>query len=356
MHLIDKDKPMAFFKEILEKLVEGNDLTGEEASSAMQSIIGGEVNDQQVAAFLFGMRAKGETIEELTAFVRVMQDAAVKPEVEVEGAVDLCGTGGDRSGTFNISTASMFVVAGAGVPVLKHGNRSVSSKSGSADVLEALGGVATLRKEEVEEVFSETGLVFMFAPYFHPAMKHVMPARKGLGIHSFFNILGPLLNPAGVRRQIVGAFNRDVARTIGQILANLDTEFAYTVNAHDGLDEVSLTSQSEVFEMKDRFVTDAITFDPRSLGFEWVEMEELLGGDAEENAAIIRNIMENKAKPAQRDIVLLNATFGIHASGRVQHLDEAKELAAESLESGSAQEALERFIEATNDVSADKQN
>ena len=343
---------MSEFKEILEKLVEGEDLSPEEATAAMQAIIDGEVNDRRVAAFLFGMRAKGETIGELTAFVRVMREAAVKPEVKVEGAVDLCGTGGDQSGTFNISTASMFVVAGAGVPVLKHGNRSVSSKCGSADVLEALGAVATLRKEEVEEVFEEAGLVFMFAPYFHPAMKHVMPARKGLGIHTFFNILGPLLNPAGVRRQIVGAYNRDVARIIGQILANLDTEFAYTVNAHDGLDEVSLSSQSEVFEMKDRFVTDAITFDPRSLGFEWVEMDALMGGDADENAAIIRNIMENKAEPAQSDIVLLNATFGIHAAGKTDHLSDARELAVESLESGSAKQALDRFIEASNDLSS----
>lgn len=342
---------MTAFKEILEKLVEGKDLGPEESSSAMRSIIEGEVNDQQVAAFLFGMRAKGETIDELTAFVRVMREAAIKPEVELEGAVDLCGTGGDQSGTFNISTASMFIVAGADVPVLKHGNRSVSSQSGSADVLEALGAVATLNREEVEEVFGETGMAFMFAPNFHPAMKHVMPARKGLGIHSFFNILGPLLNPAGVRRQIIGAFNRDVARKIGQILANLETEFAYTVNAHDGLDEVSLTSQSEIFEMKDRFVTDAITFDPRALGFDWVEMEDLMGGDAEENAAIIRKIMDNKADPAKRDIVLLNATFGIHASGKVQHLSEAKELAVESLKSGSAANALERFVEATKAVS-----
>lgn len=326
-------------------------MTEEEASSALESIIEGEVDDSQIAAFLFGMRAKGETIDELTAFVRVMREAAVKPDVSIDGAVDLCGTGGDQSGTFNISTASMFVVAGAGVPVLKHGNRSVSSKSGSADVLEALGAVVTLHKEEVEQVFRETGLVFMFAPYFHPAMKHVMPARKGLGIHSFFNILGPLLNPAGVRRQIVGAFNRDVARKIGQILANLETEFAYSVNAHDGLDEVSLTSQSEIFEMKDRFVSESITFDPRSLDFDWVEMDALMGGDAEENASIIRNIMENKAEPAQRDIVLLNATFGIHASGKVQHLGEAKELAVESLESGEAAKALDRFIEVTNEVS-----
>lgn len=341
---------MIEFTEILETLAHGRDLSQEEASSALQSIIEGEVNDPQIAAFLFGMRSKGETIDEMTAFVRVMREAAVKPEVSIDGAVDLCGTGGDRSGTFNISTASMFVVAGAGVPVLKHGNRSVSSNSGSADVLEALGGVAMLHKEQVEEVFNEIGLVFMFAPFFHPAMKHVMPARRGLGMRTFFNVLGPLLNPAGVRRQVVGAFSKEVARQISHILANLDTDFAYAVNAHDGLDEVSLTAQSEIYEMKDRFVSEAVTFDPRSLDFEWVEMDELLGGDANHNADIIRDIMDNKAAHAQRDIILLNAAFGIHASGKVEHLVEAKEMAVESLKSGEAKKALDRFIEATNDV------
>jgi anthranilate phosphoribosyltransferase len=338
------------FKEILEKLAEGEDLTEEEASAALRAIISGEIENEPIAAFLFGMRAKGETTEELTAFVKVMREAAVRPEVNLEGAVDLCGTGGDASGTFNISTAAMFVTAGAGVPVLKHGNRSVSSKSGSADVLEAMGAVATLRKEQVEEVFDETSMAFMFAPYFHPAMKHVMPARRSLGIRTFFNVLGPVLNPAGVRRQIVGAFSKEVARQIVHILANLDTEFAYTVNAHDGLDEVSLTAQSEIFELKDQLVTEAISFDPRSLDFKWVEMDKLLGGDADQNAGIIRSILEDKAEPAQRDIVLLNATFGIHAAGKVEHLTEAKDLALESIRSGAALKALNRFIEATNDI------
>lgn len=341
---------MADFNHILEKLSSDENLTGEEASSALQAIITGDISSEQIAAFLFGMRTKGETIEELTAFVRVMREAAVQPRVNTDGAVDLCGTGGDKSGTFNISTASMFVVSGAGVPVLKHGNRSVSSKSGSADVLEALGAVATLEKEQVEEVYDQTGMAFMFAPNFHPAMKHVMPARKSLGIRTFFNVLGPLLNPAGVRRQIIGAFSREVARQIAHILANLETEFAYTVNAHDGLDEVSLSAQTEVFELKDRFVTESIVFDPRSLDFEWVKLDDLAGGKAETNAEIIRSIMENRAKAPQRDVVLLNATFGIHASGKAEHLSEAKELAVESLESGAALKALDRFIEATNDV------
>ncbi|MDR8392334.1 anthranilate phosphoribosyltransferase [Aliifodinibius sp. S!AR15-10] len=341
---------MEKFADILEKLSNREDLTQDEASAALQAIVDGEVNVPQTAAFLYGMRTKGETIDELTSFVRVMRDAAVKPEVNVNGAVDLCGTGGDQSGTFNISTTAMFVVAGAGVPVLKHGNRSVSSKSGSADVLEKMGAVIDLKKEQVEQVFNEAGLVFMFAPNFHPAMKHVMPARRGLGIRTFFNILGPLLNPAGVRRQIIGAFNKETARQIAHILANLETEFAYTINAHDGLDEVSLTAQSEIYELKEQFVSQSVTFDPRSLDFEWVEMEQLMGGDAEVNASIMRNILDDKAEPAQKNIILLNAAFGIHASGKVDHLDEAKERAKESLESGEAKKAFQRFVEATNDV------
>lgn len=347
---------MEHFTQTLEKLIEGEDLTREEAASALQAIIAGNMSSEEAAAFLFGMRSKGETVEELTEFVKVMREAAVKPKVDVEGAVDLCGTGGDSSGTFNISTTSMFVVAGAGVPVLKHGNRSVSSKCGSADVLEELGAVATLHKEQVEEVYDQVGLVFMFAPYFHPAMKHIMPARRSLGIRTFFNILGPLLNPAGVRRQVVGAYSKEVARQIIHILANLDTEFAYTVNAHDGLDEVSLSTQSEVFELKDKLSTESIRFDPRSLDFEFADLDDLQGGNRATNAAILRRILDNEADRAKRDIVLLNATFGIHASGKVGHLSEAKELAEESLASGAARGVLDRFIEATNDAADHRQS
>jgi len=338
------------FTSILEKLVHHRDLARIEARTALEQIISGDIENEQIAAFLTAMRIKGETTEELTAFVEVMREAAIKPEVRINGAVDLCGTGGDSSGTFNISTASMFVVAGAGVPVLKHGNRSVSSNSGSADVLEALGAVVMLKKEQVEQVFNEINLVFMFAPFFHPAMKHVMPARRNMGIRTFFNILGPLLNPAGVKRQMIGAYNKEVARQIAHILANLDTEFAYTVNAHDGLDEVSLSAQSEIFELSNSMVKEANTFDPQDLNFNWTELSELQGGDAEFNAEIIRNIMTGKATRAQRDVILLNASFGIHASGKTEHLDEARALAEESLDSGRANKALKQFIEVTNEV------
>lgn len=341
------------FSDILEKLVRRENLSAEEAQQALQLIISGEVENEQIAAFLTAMRSKGETTGELTAFVRVMREAAIKPEVDIAGAVDLCGTGGDRSGTFNISTAAMFVVAGAGVPVLKHGNRSVSSKSGSADVLEALGAIADLQKRQVEQVFNDTGVMFMFAPNFHPAMKHVMPARRSLGIRTFFNVLGPLLNPAGVKRQMIGAYSKPVARQIAHILANLGTEFAYTVNAHDGLDEVSLSAQSEIFELNNQMVTESNVFDPRSLEFEWTELSELQGGDADYNAKIIHAILSNNATVPQRDIILLNATFGIHVSGKTASLIDAKKVAEESLESGEALKALNRFVKATNEADQD---
>ncbi len=273
------------FTYFLEKISLSEDLTANEAEQALQLIVNGDVSNEEVAAFLLGMRMKGESVEELTAFVKVMRKASTSVDVDSTGAVDLCGTGGDKSGTFNISTSAMFVVAGAGVPVLKHGNRSVSSKSGSYDVLETLGAVPNLEKENVEKLFEQTKMAFMFAPNFHPAMKYVMPARRSLKMRTFFNMLGPLLNPAGVRHQVVGAFSKEAAGIMIQILANLDTDTAYTLNAHDGLDEVSLSSPTEIFELKSNLSGRSTTFDPDMLSFEKVEFKELLGGNAEYNAS-----------------------------------------------------------------------
>lgn len=340
------------FKEILETISEGIDLTPDEAAGALQQIVAGNVSNEEVAAFLFGMRAKGESVNELTSFVRVMRNASVTVDVDTDSAVDLCGTGGDSSGTFNISTAAMFVVAGAGVPVLKHGNRSVSSKCGSADVLEELGVVADLGKEGVETVFNDTGMAFMYAPNFHPAMKYVMPARKALGIRTFFNILGPLLNPADVKRQVVGAYSKDVARTMIQILGNLETERAYTLNAQDGLDEVSITSSTEIYELQSSVTNPPVLFDPRSLDFTLAELEDLSGGNAARNAEIIREILDGKASDAQRDVVLINAAFAIHVSGIADSLEMAVKLAQDSIMSGSAKKKLKQFAEATQDVTA----
>lgn len=329
--------------DILEKISISEDLLPEEASFALQQIVDGSVSNEEVAAFLYGMRIKGETVAELTAFVKVMREAATLVEVDTTGAVDLCGTGGDKSGTFNISTAAMFVVAGAGVPVLKHGNKSVSSKSGSYDVLETLGVVPNLQKNEVEKLFNETGMAFMFAPNFHPAMKYVMPARRALKVRTFFNMLGPLLNPAQVRHQVVGAFSREAAQNMVQILANLDTETAFTLSAHDGLDEVSTTSQTEIFELKSNISGNSNSFDPRSLNYTLAKSDDLLGGDATVNAGIIQNIFNGSSTKAQRDIVELNAAFGIYVTGAAESIETAKEMAAESIDSGSAANKLKLF-------------
>lgn len=333
------------FTNYLEKISISENLTAEEAYHALQLIVEGEVSNEEVAAFLMGMRMKGETVEELTSFVKVMRVAATTVDVETAGAVDLCGTGGDKAGTFNISTTAMFVVAGANVPVLKHGNKSVSSKSGSFDVLETLGAVPDLQKNQVETLFNETGMAFMFAPNFHPAMRYVMPARRALKVRTFFNMLGPLLNPAEVRHQVVGAFSKEAAGMMIQILANLNTESAFTLSAHDGLDEVSLASQTEVFELKSHLSGDSQTFDPKSLGYDLVNGKELMGGDAAHNAEILQSVVNGSSSNAQRNIVELNAAFAIYAANAADSLNDAKEMAAESIRSGRAKEKLKLFIE-----------
>lgn len=333
------------FTHFLEKISVSEDLTPSEAEDALQLIVDGDVSNEEVSAFLYGMRMKGESVEELTSFVNVMRQAMVPVEVDIAGAVDLCGTGGDKTGTFNISTAAMFVVAGAGIPVLKHGNRSVSSKSGSFDVLEVLGAVPDLPKKKVEKLYEETGMAFMFAPNFHPAMKYVMPARRALRLRTFFNLLGPMLNPAGVQHQVVGAFSDEAAAMIIQILANLETKTAYSLHAHDGLDEVSLSSLTNIYELKSSISGNSTTFDPNMLGFDKVDFKELLGGDAKFNADILNNIIDGKASYAQKSIVELNAAFGIVVSGKAESLEDAAEMASESIKSGQARKKLNAFIE-----------
>lgn len=338
------------FTHILNQLSEGRDLSYQQAEYAMQQIIAGNVNGSRTAAFLYGMSCKNESVTELTALVHVMRAASIKVEVDLEHAIDLCGTGGDKSDTFNISTAAMFVAAGAEVPVLKHGNSGVSSRSGSFDALKSLGVQPELDKEQVEVCFNNTGMAFMFAPLFHPAMARVMPARKELGLRTFFNLMGPILNPAGVKRQVVGTYNHETAHKIILILSNLGTEFAYTVHSEDGLDEFSTSSPSRVYQLKDGRVDEDHTFDPRFLGLTMTDPEQLKGGDPDENAAIIRAILEDRSTEAQREIVLLNATFGIHASGLYSDIKDAHLVAQESLESGAARSALKRFAECTSDL------
>ncbi|MEX0945418.1 MAG: anthranilate phosphoribosyltransferase [Balneolaceae bacterium] len=341
------------FTHILEILINDEDLSSEQASIAMNLILSGSVSGEEISAFLMALRIKGESITELTAFVKEMRRVSVHVDVDTKDAVDLCGTGGDKSGTFNISTASMFVTAGAGIPVLKHGNRSVSSKSGSYDVLKELGAVPNLQKKEVEMLFNETGMAFMFAPNFHPALKHVMPARRALKIRTLFNMLGPLLNPAAVKHQLVGTFSMEAAQKMIRIFDHLDVENAITVYAQDGLDEVSLTSKSNIFESKSGKSNNAYSFDPTSLGYEMVHINEIMGGDAKQNAEIIRAIVENRSTKAQRDVVELNAAFAIYSTGSVDSLKQAKDQAKMSIDSGEAKKKLDQFIKESQKVAED---
>ncbi len=338
------------FKEILNKLSFAENLTRQEAEEALNLVMQGDIEDSQIAAFLTAMRMKGETVDELTGFVQVMRNKAVKVNVDVKNAIDLVGTGGDKSNTFNISTVSSFIVAGAGVPVIKHGNRSASSKCGSADVLEHLGAVIELDNKGVEHVFNEVGMAFMFAPMFHPAMKYVMPARKALGFRTFFNILGPMANPAGVRRYVIGTYNQEIAVKIANILANLETEFAYTFNSMDGLDELSVSAESEVYELNKSEVSEMLRFSPESLGFGMYNHDELKGGGRVENGIILKNILNGNGTNAQRDITLLNATFAIQASSMAKDFKEAKQMAMESLDSGNALKVFNNFVAATNEA------
>lgn len=340
----------------LKLLSEGQTLTREQAAEAMRIMLQGEALPEETAAFLLGLRTRGETIQELVGFTETMREHAVTVDCHDPNAIDLCGTGGDASGTFNISTAATFVCAGAGVTVAKHGNRSVSSKSGSADVLEALGVKVDLRKEGVEFCLREVGMAFIFAPYFHPAMRYVMPVRKKLGVRTFFNILGPLCNPAGVRRQLIGAFNEEVAQKAASILAQLGAEHVVAVHADDGLDELSIAAPSTVFFVRPSDELEETPqgqrIEPEDHGLGRVPLDEIAGGDADENAGILRSIFEGANGP-HRDVVVLNAAYALQASGRFPTIDDCFEAARESIDSGAALGKLEALIDASHDAPAE---
>ena len=334
--------------EYIRLLSTGETLTTEQAEQAMHLLMKGDADPMEIAGFLIGLRSRGETLEELVGFTRVMREYAVPVTCEDPHAIDLCGTGGDQSGTFNISTTTAIVCAGAGVTVAKHGNRSISSKSGSADVLKALGVQIELGKEGVEYCLEKAGIAFIFAPFFHPALKYVMPVRRTLKARTFFNILGPLCNPAGVRRQLVGAFNKTVALTMANILAALDSEHIVSVHSQDGLDECSLSAPTDAFTFihgTQSVVASVIT--PNQLGLESAPLDALKGDTAEENARILTRILDGEAG-APRDVVLLNATYALHTSGRFDSLESCFSAALESIDSGKARTALQSLVEASH--------
>ena len=335
-------------------LAGGDTLQSEEAENAMRLLMEGASEPECTAAFLLGLRTRGESLDELVAFTKIMREYAVPVETGDPDAIDLCGTGGDGTDTFNISTVAAIVCAGAGVTVAKHGNRSVSSKCGSADVLKALGVKTALGKEGVEYCFEKAGMAFLFAPFFHPAMKHVMPVRRKLGVRTFFNILGPLCNPAGVRRQLTGAFDEQTAKVMAAILERLGARHILAVHARDGLDEVSLADETVAFEVRgDTPPTGPVErlLRPEDLGFTRCTRNALTGGDSDENARIVRAILAGESGP-RRDIVVLNAAHALSVSGEFEDLAACRSAAEESIDSGMAQDTLERLAHASHNAPA----
>ncbi len=331
-------------REILEKIAEGEHLTREEAGLVLQAIIDEQLSAAQAGALLMGLRQKGETLEEINGFLDVLHTHMVKVTLKDRTAVDVCGTGGDGQSTFNISTTVAFVLAAGGITVAKHGNRSVSSKSGSADVLEALGAKVDLTPEQAKKCADEIQITFFYAPNYHPAMKKIAPYRKSLNIRTVFNLLGPLLNPADVKRQLIGAFNNRAAQTIAGVLRERGHEHGIVVHALDGLDEVSPFSKTVVYEVHqeqpDINVYEFNGFKVRG------DFSEIQGQNAFENAYKIRQILEGK-RGADRDIVLLNSAFAFKAAGRVKKINEGVRLAEEVIDSSEALKKLEDFVEMT---------
>jgi anthranilate phosphoribosyltransferase len=324
-------------------VVEGQDLTAEQAAGVMHQIMSGEATPAQIGAYLTALRMKGETVEEIAGSARVMREMATRIRVDDPLVVDTCGTGGDRSGTFNISTTSAFVLAGGGITVAKHGNRAVSSRAGSADVLIALGVNVEQPPEAVEACINEIGIGFLFAPLFHGAMRHAIGPRREIGVRTLFNVLGPLTNPAGATVQVLGVYAEALTDRLARVLMELGSTHCFVVHGSDGLDEITTTGPSRVAEGRGG-VVEGWTLDPSELGIRPAKAADLAGGDAEANAEITRRILAGDPGP-KRDIVLLNAAPAFVATGKAKTLEAGIALAAESIDSGAASEKLARLVE-----------
>ncbi len=346
MHIIDGIK----------RVVEGHHLSRSEAESVMNEIMAGKATDTQIAAFLTALRMKCETVEELIGFAQVIRSKAspIRPRAARESTgsgvdrpmlLDTCGTGGDSAGTFNISTAAAFVVAGAGIPVAKHGNRSVSSVCGSADVMEALGMRLDLTAEAVAQCIDEVGIGFLYAPQFHEAMRYVALARREMKIRTVFNLLGPICNPARATAQVLGVYDEDLTETMAQVLWELGSEHALVVHGSDGLDEITISGESKISEAKNGEVrTYYIT--PEDFGIPRAPKSAIQGGDARRNAAIIHEILSNRGSAAL-DVVLMNAAAGLVAGGKALNLREGIQAARESIRLGKAISCLHRLVDLT---------
>jgi len=349
--------------EAVRALVERRDLTRIEAAAAMDAIMSGAATNAQIAAFLTALRMKGETVEELIGFAQVMRQKVARVRTradEVAGLtgtdremlIDTCGTGGDASGSFNVSTATAFVVAGAGLKVAKHGNRSASSLCGSADVVETLGVNLELTPAQVGRCIDEAGIGFLYAPLLHTAMKHVMAARRELGFRTVFNLLGPLTNPAGANAQIIGVAAAALTEPLARVLAELGTFRAFVVHGADGLDEISNTGESRISEVRDGVVR-TFTVRPEDFGLPQASIGDLRGGDRDQNAQIIRALVGGEHGP-RRDIVLMNAAAALVAGTRARDLAEGVELAARAIDTGAAREKLDRLVALSRKLADDK--
>ena len=337
-------------KEAIAKLAENIDLSEKEAEAVMVDMMSGTSSEAQIAAYLMGLRTKGETVDEITGSVQAMRSMALRVQVNDPMVIDTCGTGGDRANTFNISTAAALVVAGAGITVAKHGNRSVSSRSGSADVLAALGVEINLSSEHVAECINEVGIGFLFAPLYHGAMKHCAKARTDMGIRTLMNIMGPLSNPAGATIQVLGVYDKGLTEKVAQVLIRLGTQHCFVIHGLDGLDEITLTHQTYVSEGKAGRVS-SYTISPKDFGLDPVNPKELTGGTPQNNASIIQDLLRGK-RSAKREIVLLNAAPAFVACGRAKTLKEGYEKAGETVDSGAAHEKLDKLVQFTKQFSS----
>ena len=334
-------------REVLERLLRREHLSREEAAALMGDIMDGALTDVQIAGVLVAMRAKTATVEEMAGFAGAMRERALRVRPARNGLVDTCGTGGDGMHTFNISTASALVAAGAGVGIAKHGNRAVSSNCGSSDVLEALG-VHKVPAERVAEVIDRVGIGFMFAPAHHPATRHAVTARRELGVRTFFNFLGPMTNPAFVRRQLMGIFDPALTEEAARVLRALGSEKAYVVHGLDGSDEVSVTANTRV-TLLDGDRMDTFEFDPESVGIQKASPEALAGGEPAENAAIIRRILDGERGP-RRDAVVLNAGFVISVAGEVDSIEAGVRRAEAAIDDGAARAKLDELVKVTSEI------
>jgi anthranilate phosphoribosyltransferase len=330
-------------KQAIAKVIDRHDLTAEETTGVVRAIMTGEATPAQIAGFLVGLRMKGETVAEIAAAAAVMREMASGVDVSgLENTVDIVGTGGDASGTFNVSTTSMFVAAAAGCHVAKHGNRSVSSKSGSADVLEAAGVRLDLTPGQVAECVRELGVGFMFAPGHHSSMKHAIGPRRELGVRTIFNVLGPLTNPAGVPNQVLGVFSEDLLEPMAEVLQRLGSRHVLVVHSRDGLDEISMGDSTEVAELKESEIR-RYSIRPEDFGITRSSVDDIRVGGAADSLSMLRGVLEDKAGPP-RDIVVLNAGAAIYVAGVTDSLSEAVRWADAAIVSGEARNRLDRLV------------